>query len=250
MSKTLKKIVKRSLQQLGYTIQKRSTPNALNNLKGFFTTQEALRRCQQRKLEINTVIDVGASDGRWSGNCMAHYPDAHYFLVEAQNDHLKGLKHFATTHNNVSFVLAAAGRENGTIYFNNAELFGGIASETPFESDSIEVPVVSLDSEVEKRKLQPPFLLKLDTHGFEVPILEGAKRVISQANLIIIEAYNFNIEKNSLCFWELCGYMETLGFRPLEVVDLMAREYDRAFWQMDIFFIKKDDPLFTYIKYR
>ncbi|MEZ4858035.1 MAG: FkbM family methyltransferase, partial [Flavobacteriaceae bacterium] len=214
------------------------------------TTHEALSRCKERNIKINTVIDVGASDGRWSGSCMKFYPEAHYFLVEAQNNHLEGLKHFEAAHKNTSFVLAAAGRENGTIYFNNAELFGGIASETPFKANSIEVPVVSLDTEVEKRKLQPPFLLKLDTHGFEAPILEGAKMVISKANLIIIEAYNFNIEEKSLCFWELCEYMGKLGFRPLEVVDLMAREYDQAFWQMDIFFIQKDDPIFRYIKYK
>ncbi|PKA82132.1 FkbM family methyltransferase [Ulvibacter sp. MAR_2010_11] len=249
----MKKLVKRIARQAGYKISRIDTKSPVKQSvekSNPFSTQEALYRCQKRNLKIKTVIDVGASDGRWSGNCMRFFPDAHYFLVEAQNGHLEGLKHFESSNENVSFVLAAAGKENGTIYFNNSELFGGIASETPFEKNSIEVPVISLDVEIEKRDLQPPFLLKLDTHGFEVPILEGAKKVISHANLIIIEAYNFNIESNSLCFWELCEYMGDLGFRPLEVVDLMAREYDQAFWQMDIFFIKKDDPMFNYIQYR
>ncbi|MAP55644.1 FkbM family methyltransferase [Altibacter sp.] len=249
----MKKLVKKILRKAGYKVSKiepRPPQKKVVSRGNPFSTREALQRCKQRNLPIQTVIDVGASDGRWSAECMAAYPDAHYFLVEAQQEHLHGLQQFAATHANASFVLAAAGKANGTIYFNNAELFGGIASETPFDEHSIEVPVISLDSEIEKRGLQPPFLLKLDTHGFEVPILEGAEQVISQANLIIIEAYNFNIESNSLCFWELCDYMQKLGFRPLEVVDLMAREYDGAFWQMDIFFIKKDDPTFRYIKYK
>jgi len=249
----MKKLLKKIVRKAGYKISRiDTTPTVKKAVEKVnpFTTQEALRRCKQRNLKINTVIDVGASDGRWSKNCMQFFPESHYFLVEAQNDHLEGLNHFNTTHKNTSFVLAAAGKENGTIYFNNAELFGGVASETPFDENYIEVPVVALDSEIQNRGLQPPFLLKLDTHGFEVPILEGAKNIISQANLIIIEAYNFNIESNSLCFWELCEYMGDLGFRPIEVVDLMAREYDQAFWQMDIFFIKKNDPIFNYIQYR
>ena len=40
-----------------------------------------------------------------------------------------------------------------------------------------------LDKEIQKRKLRPPYLLKLDTHGFEIPILEGAKEIISKAEL-------------------------------------------------------------------
>ncbi|MBW2937727.1 FkbM family methyltransferase [Aureisphaera sp. CAU 1614] len=237
--------------KLGYKLQK--TPIAYKKsivVKSEFTTQKALGRMVGHGIEINTVIDVGASDGRWSQECMPFFPEAHYLLVEAQVDHLEGLEEFQRTHKNSSFLLAAAGKENGTIYFDNSELFGGIASEEPFNEDSIKVPVVSLDSEIEKRSLKAPFLLKLDTHGFEVPILEGAKNVISKANLIIIEAYNFNIEEDSLCFWELCDYMWHLGFRPLEVVDLMARAYDGTFWQMDLFFIKKDHPIFKYIKYR
>ncbi|WP_034261564.1 FkbM family methyltransferase [Altibacter lentus] len=249
----MRKLVKKLFRKAGYKISKiERKPSAKKPVvsSDFFTTQNALVRCKNRNLKINTVIDVGASDGRWSGNCMDAYPSAHYFLVEAQQDHLPGLQTFVAAHKNASFVLAAAGSENGTIYFNNGELFGGVASDTPFKENSIEVPVVSLDSEIEKRNLQPPFLLKLDTHGFEVPILEGARQVISKANLIIIEAYNFNIEAHSLRFWELCAYMEQQGFRPLEIVDLMAREVDRAFWQMDIFFIKKEDPIFSYTKYR
>lgn len=244
-------LLNRVLLKIGYKLQK--TPITYSKeivVSSEFTMQKALGRLANHAIDINTVIDVGASDGRWSKECMSFFPNAHYLLVEAQSDHLEGLKEFQREHKNSSFVLAAAGKENGTIYFDNSALFGGIASEKPFDSNSIKIPVVSLDSEIETRKLKAPYLLKLDTHGFEVPILEGAKKVISQANLIIIEAYNFNIEQDSLCFWELCNYMWNLGFRALEVVDLMARAYDGAFWQMDIFFIKKDHPIFKHIKYR
>jgi hypothetical protein len=56
------------------------------------STDRALWRVANRDLEIGTVIDIGASDGRWSDVCAKHYPDAHYLLIEAQDPHEEALK--------------------------------------------------------------------------------------------------------------------------------------------------------------
>lgn len=108
----------------------------------------------------------------------------------------------------------------------------------------IKVPVTTIDYEVAQRKLSPPYLIKLDTHGCEVPILEGARETLKRANIVIIETYNFQIAKDSLRFWEMCNYMYSLGFLPIDMVDFMHRKKDNAFWQMDTFFIRKDRPEF------
>lgn len=109
--------------------------------------------------------------------------------------------------------------------------------------------MVSVDSEVEKRNLKPPYLLKLDTHGFEVPILEGARKTLASASLVIIEAYNYQLNPDSLKFYELCDYMDKLGFGVVEIADPLLRKYDHSFWQMDIFFIPKASPSFSYNSY-
>jgi hypothetical protein len=85
----------------------------------------------------------------------------------------------------------------------------------------------------------------LDTHGYEVPILEGATETLKNTNLLIIEAYNFQIAHKSLRFWELCSYVEKLGFLPFNMVDFMHRSKDNAFWQMDIFFLRAEHPVFS-----
>jgi hypothetical protein len=59
-----------------------------------YTDDAALLRLKTRGVEINTVIDVGASDERWSDRCMAHYPDAKYLLIEAQRLHKESLERF------------------------------------------------------------------------------------------------------------------------------------------------------------
>jgi hypothetical protein len=51
------------------------------------STDRALWRVANRDLQIGTVIDIGAPDGRWSDVCAKHYPDARYLLIEAQDSH-------------------------------------------------------------------------------------------------------------------------------------------------------------------
>ena len=62
------------------------------------STDRALWRVASRDLEIGTVIDIGASDGRWSEVCAKHYPDAHYLLIEAQDPHEAALKAYVSAH--------------------------------------------------------------------------------------------------------------------------------------------------------
>lgn len=179
----VKKLINWVLNKKGYRIEKIGK-------NGELTMEGALLRCVKRGLLINSVIDVGASDGRWSRTCLKFLPEAKYLLIEAQDPHKKGLDQFKSENSNVDYILAAAGKNEGQIYFENGSLFGGLASETPFEKNCITVPVVSIDAEIKKRNLQPPFLIKLDTHGFEIPIILGAMNTIRSAELIIIETYN------------------------------------------------------------
>ena len=252
----IKKILKRLFGFLGYTLIKKKrvkvpfeNNEANSSVSMALTMKGALERIAKRGLVVNTVIDVGASDGRWSRACLNIFSDASYLLVEAQEGHREALQKLRDEVTNVDFTLAAAGKEKGTIYFDAGDLFGGLASETPIENNGIEVPVIAIDDEVERLHLKGPFVLKLDTHGFEVPILEGAKNLLKNASLVIIETYNFKLTSDSLRYWEMCDYMEKRGFLPVDNVDLMLRSKDNAFWQMDTFFIPKDSEVFTSQKY-
>jgi FkbM family methyltransferase len=246
----MKKTIKKILANFGLELKK-INPNKIYISKNkTFTMRSALIRCAERGIDINTVIDVGASDGRWSQLCLKTYPNANYLLVEAQKGHVNNLNEFCNTHKNVAYVLAAAGPKDGTVYFNDEALFGGQASTDQLKGKQIEVKAISIDNEVKRRDLKPPYLLKLDTHGFEVPIIEGAKDVIIGAELVIIETYNYQLTNDSLKFYEMCDYMKRLGFYPIEIVDLMLREYDNTFWQMDTFFVKSADKSFSYTSYK
>jgi FkbM family methyltransferase len=193
-----------------------------------------------------TVVDVGASDGRWSALALRVFPEAEYVLFEPQPAHSAALDHFAAAHRRVSVVRSAVGAESGVSPFDAADPFGGVLQQAP-SANTIEVPVTSLDAAL--ANATPPFLVKLDTHGVERAILGGATGTLARSAAWIVEAYNYEIEPGCLLFWELCAAMREHGFRPVELVDVMRRSRDDTLWQMDLLFVRADWPGFAYVTY-
>lgn len=98
------------------------------------------------------------------------------------------------------------------------------------------VPLTTIDHEIRTRDLPGPYLLKLDTHGFELPILAGSPETLRQASLVVVEVYNFQLNEECRRFAEFCLHMETLGFGCSDLADPMSRNYDGRLWQMDLLF--------------
>jgi FkbM family methyltransferase len=207
-------------------------------------------RLAARHPDVATVIDIGASDGRWSGQMMGHLPAAAYFLVEAQQIHEAGLRRFAAAHANCTYAIAAAGARSGVLHFDADDPFGGQARAERRSASDLEVAAVAIDDAVRERALRAPFLLKLDTHGFELPILEGASDTLAQTAAVIMECYNFRIAPGSLLFHEMCRHMETCGFRCIDLCAPMFRPRDGVLWQMDLVFARSERPEFAHGSYR
>lgn len=211
----------------------------------------ALARARARDPAVGTVIDVGASDGRWSRVAARHFPEARFLLVEAQAVHEPPLGEIKRADGRFDYVIAAASDACGSVHFEGGDPFGGVASHDPDPGNArmIEVPAVTVDALVRDRRLAPPFLLKLDTHGFEIPILEGAAAALREAHSVIIETYNFHVAGESLLFWEMCGYMRSKGFRCIDMCEPLFRPRDGALWQFDLFFAPAGRPEFASNRY-
>ena len=213
-------------------------------------SQAALDRILSRGMRIGTVVDIGASNGMWSESVMPYFPGAKYLLVEAQDVHAVDLKRFTASHPNAEYVLKAAGEKSGTIYFDGAEPFSGQAMTEPSREGLIKVPVCSIDEEIAARGLPGPYMLKFDVHGFELPILRGAKETLKNTFLLVMECYNFDIAPECLLFHDMCRHLHELGFRVADISEPLWRPHDKMLWQMDIFFVRGDRPEFQYKSYK
>ncbi len=189
--------------------------------------------------EIATIIDVGASDGSWSRVARRHWPAARFLLIEALPYHEPALRA-----SGFDYVIAAAGDALGEITFNSPEPYGGAASHSTIGAGDVTVPMTTIDAEVSRRGLPAPYLIKLDTHGFEPEIVAGAAATLTAAELLVIEAYNFELRPGVPRFHELCALLAAKGFRVLDLLDPMHRPSDGVLWQMDLVFARVDDPAF------
>ncbi|MDJ1502182.1 FkbM family methyltransferase [Xanthocytophaga agilis] len=255
----IKKITKKIARSFGFEIRK--IKNISNGLpKQAITTVippspdtmlSGLQRCSQREFFPNTVIDIGAAQGTWTHQAMQVWPKSNYILFEPLEERKEELSALASRHTNISIVHSGAGKEKTTVSFYVAEdLDGSGVAHNRTEEECRTIDVTTVDDEIARLQLPGPYLLKLDTHGYEVPIFEGASDTLKQTEVIVVECYGFQIAQNSLLFWEMCQYLDEKGFRLIDIVDTMRREKDHAFWQCDAFFIPKTSKVFTKNTYK
>jgi FkbM family methyltransferase len=245
---TLKKTVKNLLRNAGWDVMK--VDERRNEILARATMKGALKWIGDQKIPVTTVLDVGASNGCWTEECMTFVNAGSYVLFEPQPVHTKSLDAFARKSPvPVQLVRKAVGAIQGVTFFDASEALAGALSDHAGEN-MIEVPVTTIDHTVREGRLEGPFLLKLDTHGYEPSILEGAKETLHQCSVIIIEAYNFRISNEAILFWELCAFLARQGFRCVDLVDVLHRELDSALWQMDLVFIRDDWDGFSQQSYK
>jgi FkbM family methyltransferase len=222
---------------------------ALTPLTEDSSMDAALRRAAAWAPDIGSIIDVGAATGKWTRRALPYFPQASYLLIDPLEERRGALTELQREYPNTDFVIAAAGKDPGEVSLHVAsDLDGSGVYDRPGQS-SRTVAVTTLAVETKRLALPAPYFIKLDTHGFEVPILEGAQEILDSTSLLMIEAYNFQLSEGCLRFHQLCAWLEQFGFRPCDMVEPLRRARDGVLWQMDLVFARTAAPFFSHTTY-
>lgn len=213
-----------------------------------FEMEHLLARAAARGFRPGTVVDVGASDGVWSLLAHRHFPDAKFLLFEPLTEHATALATLRASHGFIP-VPAVAGASRSTVAFAVAGDLDGSGVAGPDAPATRTVPVMTVADATREHAARGPYCLKLDTHGYELPVLAGAEELLPQTELIIIEAYNFNLTDDCLRFPELCTWLEHRGFRCCDLADPMSRPGDGVLWQVDLAFAPSGSAFFASNRY-
>src|ERR1035441_2192160 len=103
-----RRIIRWWLERRGLTVAPLNAP----------TFDGTMNRLRALRLDVGTILDVGASTGCWTERAIPYFPEAKVLCVEAQPVHEPALQRLTRRHPNVRYVMAAAGAREGEIYFN------------------------------------------------------------------------------------------------------------------------------------
>ena len=90
-----------------------------------------------------------------------------------------------------------------------------------------------------------PDFLKLDVQGHEIEVLKGAIRALPSVDVCLLEVTLISLGDGSPLIIELMNFMDSLDFQMYDISQFIRRPFDKAMYQMDIFFVKKNSPWVT-----
>jgi FkbM family methyltransferase len=126
----------------------------------------ALQSAKAQGFEPQQIMDIGASNGSWTRECMTVFPEADYFLVEPREAQQAALKTLTDEHPNVAFWTGALGQEAGQLtLLDHGDQSSFLNSEFG-DSTGRTTEVQSLDSLLVNKRIPFPNLIKADVQGF------------------------------------------------------------------------------------
>lgn len=190
-----------------------------------------------------TILDIGAYQGDWTSQVQNIWPEANYFMVEANIEQENALASVP----NAKYEIALLGDKKKSVveYFATpAEITSGnsIYQEQTGLFDNAPVKLLSmitLDSLVKKNKIKNIDFIKIDTQGSELDILEGATTVIKQAQFILLETQNLEFNKGAPLLDEVITKMKKWGFRVFDITEIHYLPTGEMI-QIDFLFVNKN----------
>jgi FkbM family methyltransferase len=194
--------------------------------------------------EPKTIIDVGAADG--TPGLYDYFPAADLLLIDPLEEHIPALQEISRKHVKARISLGAAGARSGKIAINvyPSRLTGSSCMVDPCGvGRPRQVRMITLDEECASRSLSGPYLVKIDTQGFELDVLRGAATVLARTEIVILEVSFFRLFTSNPIFSEVVIFMAERGFEMYDFLGSSARPLDGALAQADVVFARRDSML-------
>lgn len=181
------------------------------------------------------------------------FPDSRVFMVEAQESKRTVLEQAAAAAGKrMEFDIALLGARDGAeVDFSEMETGSSVFAESShFPRSVVRRRLTTLDQLLAGRgDFQRPQCLKLDTQGYELEVLRGARKTLATADVVLMEVSLLQINAGCPTFATVIEYMNEAGFAVFDFCSQIRRT-DGVLWQTDLMFVRKDgavriDPRLT-----
>jgi hypothetical protein len=158
------------------------------------------------------ILDIGANVGQFHRECKATFNDSYIFSIEASAECESSLQQITE-----NYYIGLLAKDNTDDQLDIIKT-NGIKLDDLFESDS------EFD------------LIKIDTQGSELDIIEGGLNLCNKAKGILLEVSLTQYNENAPLYDEVISYMESIGFKKTEILDEVRNHGSH---QQDILFINE-----------
>ena len=169
------------------------------------------------KIQIDSVLDIGAHKGGWTKKFKEHYPNVKSLMIEPNANHIDDLIRIG------SYITALLGKNNEEVNYyecedNDNNHGNGIYKENtnvPFKVTKRKT--ITLDTLLPGQRFD---LIKIDVQGAELDIIQGSPGFIHNAKYLWIELqpHNYNIGAPSA--GKVIGYLHQIGFEMVTIDEL------------------------------
>jgi FkbM family methyltransferase len=205
-----------------------------------------------RWLGTTTVLDIGANIGQYGSALRSSRFDGRIISCEPLPDAYAHLARRTGSDSSWTALHTAVGAEVGTLEINvsansysssvltmtNAHLDAAPGSQT---IGTETVPVTTIVDIVKQHDVDPgKTLLKVDTQGYEGPVLDGAGDLLSQFAAVQLELSFVPLYAGQQLFAELTGRLEANGFGMYAIEAGFADPRTGRMLQCDGLFVRQD----------
>lgn len=184
-----------------------------------------------------SVVDCGAYEGYWAKDFLSIFPETQMLLVEAQKTKIEIINKNISSNNLVCCALLGSSDEK-EVLFNINETASSVVLEGISDNVS-KLTTRMLDSIINEINFPNPDFIKIDVQGYEIEVLKGSKLALQSSEFVLVEMTLMPLIHEPIIL-EVMNYMDSVGFQLYDISALMRKPYDKALYQIDGLFIKKD----------
>ncbi len=193
------------------------------------------------------IVDIGCGYGEWTKKLLKYYPNAEYFLFDADTNNSEQLSYLKKKYSNLNYKICLLSDDNSKYTFFNMYYGSSIFEEqTTLKRQIQEIQSTTLIQELPlKIKNYNNNLIKLDVQGAELKVLDGLKEYINFFEIIILEVSLHNYNKDAPLFDKIMTYMSNKDYKLYDVYDLKRLGGKKSFLtQFDCLFARNNSDLF------
>ena len=211
---------------------------------------ELLRLRWLKEMNIQTILDIGANEGQFALMIRKLLPKAKIYSFEPIPDCFAKLKMNFKTDSNFEAFNVACGDEGAVIEMNINKFS---PSSSFLEIDELhvqnfrhtansvkqQIPVKTLDGLSAELNLVKPYMIKIDTQGYEDKVIKGGSTLISGAAVVFVELSYRPLYKGQSLFDDIYNKMLHLGFEYHGNTEELLSPVNGSVLQSDGIFIKR-----------